>query len=85
MKPQLPLPCLFLPAWCSASLQDDLQVSWSDGQRAAQLPLREALATLKGRTIALIIFMRLLLWARRLVGDAVLDDHGFQFVRQLHR
>lgn len=55
MKPQLPLPCLFLPAWCSASLQDDLQVSWSDGQRAAQLPLREALATLKGRTIALIV------------------------------
>lgn len=55
MKPQLPLPCLFLPAWCSASLQDDLQVSWSDGQQAAQLSLREALATLKGRTIALIV------------------------------
>ena len=55
MKQQLPLPCLFLPAWCSASLQDDLQVSWSDGQQAAQLPLREALATLKGRSIALIV------------------------------
>lgn len=54
MKPQPPLPCLFLPAWCSADLQDDLQVSWSDGLQAAQLPLREALATLRGRTIALI-------------------------------
>ena len=55
MKPQPPLPCLFLPAWCSASLQDDLQVSWSDGQQAAQLPLREALAALKGLSIALIV------------------------------
>ena len=55
MKQQLPLPCLFLPAWCSASLQDDLQVSWSYGQQAAQLPLREALAALKGLSIALIV------------------------------
>ncbi len=55
MKSPPALPCLFLPAWCSARLSDDLPVTWSDGQQTARLPLGDALARLKGRAIALIV------------------------------
>ena len=55
MKSPPALPCLFLPAWCNTHLDDDLQVTWSDGQQTARLPLVDALARLKGRAIALIV------------------------------
>lgn len=55
MKSPSALPCLFLPAWCNAHLNDDLQVTWSDGEQTARLPLVDALARLKGRAIALIV------------------------------
>ncbi len=55
MKSPPALPCLFLPAWCSAGLTDELQVTWSDGLQTARLPLVDALARLKGRAIALVV------------------------------
>lgn len=55
MKSPPALPCLFLPAWCNAHLDDDLRVTWSDGEQTARLPLVDALARLKGRAIALIV------------------------------
>ena len=55
MKSPPALPCLFLPAWCNAHLDDDLRVTWSDGEQTARLPLLDALARLKGRAIALIV------------------------------
>ncbi|WP_057626836.1 type II secretion system protein GspL [Stenotrophomonas terrae] len=55
MKSPPALPCLFLTAWCNAHLDDDLRVTWSDGEQTARLPLLDALARLKGRAIALIV------------------------------
>lgn len=55
MTPHSALPCLFLPAWCPAQLDAELQVVCSDGQQVSSLSLADALVRFQGKSVALIV------------------------------